>query len=516
MAGSASDLLVRMGMNLCRRSSQGSSLCSYRISTIRTAALSSRPHAVSSTGAACYCRRPLRVFSCGQAAAAAAAQADCSPRTNVIKLLRQRGLLQDIANEQLETVTETQSLKLYLGFDPTADSLHLGHLLGILVLKWFQRCGHQPLALLGGATGRVGDPSGKSQERPVLTVEEIERNVAGMQAILQRLLDDRTHSAQHPVQFLNNLDWFGGMGFLQFLRDVGKFARVNIMMSRESVKQRLARDEGISFTEFSYQLLQGYDFVHLCRSSGVQLQIGGSDQMGNILTGLELARKLGDESAHPLPPCYGLVFPLLTTSDGVKMGKSASGAIWLAADKLSPFKFYQYLVSSVPDTDVIRFLKMLTFLPLEDISRLEHSMQQGGSYTPNTAQKLLAEEVTRFVHGQQGLQQALNATQALAPGGSTKLDAAALEAIAEDAPAASLPQAEVIDRALADVMTAVGLQPSKAASRRLIKGGGVRINNLKVQDEARAVQMEDLIEGRMLLLSAGKKNKLLLHVTPSS
>ncbi|KAK9806707.1 hypothetical protein WJX73_010861 [Symbiochloris irregularis] len=450
-------------------------------------------------------------------AKAASSDGAVGAQPSVIQILRERGLVQDTANEGLEATAAETSLALYCGFDPTADSLHLGHLLSILVLKWFQRSGHKPIALLGGATGRVGDPSGRSLERPVLSVEEIESNVRAIQGTLQSLLRDTgsegNGKAQHPATVLNNLEWFGGMGMLAFLRDIGKFARVNVMLSRESVKQRLSRDEGISFTEFTYQLLQGFDFVHLCRHHGVRLQIGGSDQMGNILTGLELARKLGDEGGQqPLPPCYGLVFPLLTTSDGTKMGKSASGAIWLSPDKLSPFKFYQYLVTSVPDADVIRFLKMLTFLPLGDIEALQASMGTP-DYSPNTAQRLLASEVTRFVHGEEGLQQALNATQALAPGGSTQLDAAALEAIAQDAPTAKLSRQEVVGKPLADVMVAAGLQPSKAASRRMIKGGGVRINNEKVSDEAQTLEGDDLIDDRMLLLAAGKKNKMLVHVT---
>ncbi|KAK9862365.1 hypothetical protein WJX84_007104, partial [Apatococcus fuscideae] len=424
---------------------------------------------------------------------------------NVVQILRERGLLQDIAGEGLEQAAANGPLTLYLGFDPTADSLHLGSLLGLIVLRWFQKCGHKVIALVGGATGRVGDPSGRSLERPVLSEAEIDGNVAGIRRNIESFL--RPEAGSSP-SVINNLDWLGGISFLDFLRDVGRFSRVNIMLSRDSVKSRLGREEGISFTEFTYQLLQGYDFLHLNQHHGVRLQVGGSDQMGNILTGLDLIRRCSDAGADS---CFGLCFPLLTRTDGTKMGKSAEGAVWLAPEKLSPFKFYQYLLGSVPDTDVIKFLRMLTFLPLADIASLEGSMGSA-EYKPNTAQRLLAEEVTRMVHGEEGLQQALKATEALAPGKRTQLDAAALEAIAEDAPTATLPREQVVGAPLADIIAATGMQPSKGAAKRMIKGGGVRMNNEKVAEETQTVTEEDLIEGRLLLLATGKKNKLVLRI----
>jgi len=377
----------------------------------------------------------------------------------------------------------------------------------------------QQVAGIGGQTSRqivscglfcldVLACAGRSAERPVLSEEEIASNVAGIQAILEDLLQPKEEAPGGPPAILNNLDWFGGMGFLEFLREVGKFARVNVMLSRDSVKTRLDREEGISFTEFSYQLLQGYDFVHLNRNEGVNVQLGGSDQMGNILAGLDLVRRISENPT----PCYGLCFPLLTNSEGVKMGKSVGGAIWLAADRLSPFKFYQYLLTSTTDADVTKFLRMLTFLSLQDIQRLEDSMKAPG-YQPNTAQKLLAREVTLFVHGAEGLRQAESATQALAPGGTTELNASTLEAIAEEAPSARLPRAEVVGSSLIDVLLATKMQPSKSAGRRLIQGGGVRVNNKQIKDEGYQMQEGDLIEGRLILLSTGKKNKLLLHVS---
>jgi tyrosyl-tRNA synthetase len=454
------------------------------------------------------------------------------PGTNIVSLLRSRGLLADVAGDGLEAAAGAGPLPVYCGFDPTAPSLHLGNLLGIVVLTWFRAAGHPPIALLGGATGRVGDPSGRSAERPVLSEAALDANVAGIRAILEDLLTRPGVADGGPAPtILNNHDWFGQVGLLDFLRDVGKFARVGTMLSRDSVKSRMAADaEGLSFTEFTYQLLQGYDFVHLARSPhAVRLQVGGSDQMGNVVAGLDLLRRLGgvdgsgngassdsDEASTPSSStgCYGLTFPLLTKSDGTKMGKSADGAVWLAASQLSPFKFYQYLLTTVPDADVIKFLRMLTFLPLDYIEGVEAAMAAGpgGGYAPGEAQRILASEVTRFVHGEAGLASALAATAALRPGADTALDADALEAAVGDGPSASLARADVVGRPLAELMAAVGLQPSKAAVRRMIAGGGVALNNAKVGDEGRVVEEGDLIGGRLLLLAAGKKNKLLVRV----
>ncbi|KAG2485358.1 hypothetical protein HYH03_015851 [Edaphochlamys debaryana] len=444
-------------------------------------------------------------------AAAPAAPQGLGDLPNVVSVLRARGLVQEItAAEELEAAAGAGRLSVYCGFDPTADSLHLGNLLGIVVLAWFQRCGHEPVALLGGATGRVGDPSGRSTERPVLSEEQIEGNVSAIGALLRSVLLRNSPPGAPPVRVLNNLDWFGPMSFLAFLREVGKFARVGTMMAKDSVRTRMESEQGISFTEFTYQLLQGYDFVHLCREHGVRVQIGGSDQWGNITAGTDLIRRLlGGEGKEP-PACYGLTFPLLVDSEGRKFGKSVGGAIWLSAERLSPYKFYQYLFQ-VTDADVIKLLKMLTFLPLSEVDALQAAMGQPG-YVPNTAQRRLAEEVTRFVHGEEGLAQAIKATEALKPGAATQLDAATLETVAGDAPSAALPRAAVEGALLADVMATVKLQPSKSAARKLIKGGGVYLNNAKVGEELYKLAPADLIDGRMLLLAAGKKNKMLIRI----
>ncbi|KAF5830713.1 hypothetical protein DUNSADRAFT_14119 [Dunaliella salina] len=489
----------------------------------------------------CRARTTVRV-SKGAAFASAApadapAGAGAATLPNVVRTLKERGLVQDVTSEQIEHLMVSQSVPVYCGFDPTADSLHLGNLLGIIVLSWFQHCGHQPVALLGGATGRVGDPSGRSSERPILTEEKIEGNVKAIGQLLGDIL--RRNSQQgantsngsgsqdgpplRDVKVVNNLDWFGPMSFLTFLREVGKFARVGTMLSKDSVRTRMESESGISFTEFTYQLLQGYDFVHLCREHGVRVQIGGSDQWGNIIAGTDLARRLlgregegeaeegsQEASSSGAQTCYGLTFPLLVDSEGRKFGKSVDGAIWLSADKLSPYKFYQHLFN-VTDADVVKFLKMLTFLPLPEIEALAASMSQPG-YVPNTAQRRLAEEVTRFVHGEAGLQQALKTTEALKPGSATQLDVTTLEAVAGDAPSASLGRDAVAGATIADVMVAAKMQPSKGAARKLIKGGGVYMNNQKVTEEMAKVEDKDLVDGRMLLLAAGKKNKMLIRV----
>lgn len=399
---------------------------------------------------------------------------------------------------------------VYTGFDPTADSLHLGNLLAILALAWFQRCGHRIYALVGGATGKVGDPSGKSAERPVLNDRTISENLAGIESnlrqVLQRSADDVRRAGWPVVDPLvvNNHDWVGPMSFLDFLRDVGKYARVNTMMAKDSVKTRLQSDEGMSFTEFTYQLLQAYDFMHLSDTEDVSFQLGGSDQWGNITAGTELTRKLRSRTVH------GITFPLLTTNDGKKFGKSEKGAIWLSPDKLSPYEFYQYLVRT-PDEDVIKFLKRLTFLPLEEIAQIERDMSSKG-YVPNTAQKKLAEEVTRVVHGDEGVASALAATAAAAPGSKAVLSVEALEAISADMPSATMPKAQVVESFLVDIMVTCGLQKSKGEARRLIRNGGAYMNNRRVTDEKSQVNESDLVGGRLVLLGAGKKNKMLVRV----
>ncbi|CAM6095537.1 unnamed protein product [Calypogeia fissa] len=428
---------------------------------------------------------------------------------NVIDVLEERGLLESFTGDELRVACSKPGVapvKVYCGFDPTAECLHLGNLLGIIVLSWFQRCGHIPVAVMGGATARVGDPSGKSIERPVMSEETISRNLEGIRAVLVQILkkEDSFGGGHDPI-FVNNYDWWKDFSLLDFLRDVAKHARVGTMMAKESVKRRLNSEEGMSYTEFTYQLLQGYDFVHLFKEEGVTVQIGGSDQWGNITAGTDLIRKLLHEDG-----AHGLTWPLLLKSDGTKFGKSEGGAIWLAASYLSPYKFYQYLFST-PDSDVIKMLKMITFVAVDEIQAIEEAMGKPG-YSPNSAQRRLAEEVTRFVHGEEALEVAQRATQALAPGASTKLDAKVLESIAEDIPSCSLPRAEVLGLSVVDLCVKTELQASKAAARRLIKQGGLYLNNGKVVDDGQTLDAIDFVDDKMLLLSAGKKNKLVVRL----
>ncbi|KAL9454537.1 hypothetical protein AB3S75_010020 [Citrus x aurantiifolia] len=418
---------------------------------------------------------------------------------NVVDILERRGFLESITSDNLRSLASSneKTLKVYCGFDPTAESLHLGNLLGIIVLSWFLRCGHQAVALIGGATARVGDPSGKSIERPELDIDTLEKNILGISKTFSTIFGSSN------VVILNNYDWWKDFSFLDFLKQVGRFARIGTMIAKESVKKRLESEQGLSFTEFSYQLLQGYDFLYLFQNKGVNVQIGGSDQWGNITAGTELIRKILQPDSDN--EAYGLTFPLLLKSDGSKFGKSEDGAIWLSPSMLSPYKFYQYFFS-VPDADVIRFLRILTFLDLEEIDELEKDMKRPG-YVPNTAQRRLAEEVTRFVHGEDGLNEAVKATEALRPGAETKLDWKTIEAIAEDVPSCSLAYDQVLNVSLVDLSVSAGLFESKSAARRLLKQGGVYLNNNRVDSESKRIEPQDIVDDKVLLLSAGKKNK---------
>ncbi|GFY83223.1 tyrosyl-tRNA synthetase, class Ib, bacterial/mitochondrial [Actinidia rufa] len=431
-------------------------------------------------------------------------------RLNVVQILEERGLLESLTSDNLRSACfQPQPLRVYCGFDPTAESLHLGNLLAIIVLSWFLRCGHKVIALVGGATARVGDPSGKSLERPEIDLHTLEKNTAGIAHTLGRILGcggaDQNHSS---FVVLNNYDWWKDIKLLDFLKEVGRFARVGTMMSKESVKRRLESEQGMSYTEFTYQLLQGYDFFYLYNNEGVNVQIGGSDQWGNITAGTDLIRR---KILQPNPHAYGLTFPLLLKSDGTKFGKSEDGAVWLSPSMLSPYKFYQHFFS-VPDSDVTRFLKTLTFLSMEEIGELETRMQSP-EYVPNTVQRRLAEEVTRFVHGQQGLDEALKATEALRPGGAeTSLDSETIERIAGDVPSCSMPYKQVLNTSLVDLSVSTGLMETKSAARRLLKQGGLYLNNSRVDSEAKKVEPQDIVDGKILLLSAGKKNKMVVRI----
>ena len=413
---------------------------------------------------------------------------------SVIDCLRERGLIEATTSDELSKICE-KPIKLYIGFDPTADSLHLGNLVGIMVLRWFEKFGHKPVVVLGGATGRIGDPSGKSKERVLLDAETIETNIKGISKHFHKILKD--------PEIVNNDSWFAKYSFIDFLRDIGKHFRVNIMLTKEMVKTRLESDEGISFTEFSYQLLQSYDFYHLFQQ-GVILQGGGSDQWGNITAGVELIRKLIGQTA------YGITYPLLTRSDGKKFGKTEGGAIWLAADKTSPYDLYQYLYR-MPDADVIKLMRMLTMMEMEEIRKWEKALQEPG-YVPNTAQKRLAEELVTLLHGAEGLASALRATEAAAPGHETELSVEVFRQMMKDLPYVELTKGDVIDKKYTDIAAQAGLVTSKSEATRLVTQGGAYLNNKRVDDLQFRFSDSDLIGGEFLLLGAGKKKKILVHL----
>lgn len=421
--------------------------------------------------------------------------------SNVIECLKERGLLDAITSEELLKKLE-QPIKLYCGFDPTADSLHIGNLVGMVILRWFQKYGHTPVVILGGATGRVGDPSGKSVERPLLSSSAIDYNIARIRRHFEAVLDF-FHPKARPLVF-NNDEWFSKFSFIDFLRDVGKHFRLGTMLAKESVKSRLNSEEGISFTEFSYQLLQAYDFYHLYAEHGVCLQIGGSDQWGNITEGVDLARKLSGAQV------FGLTFPLLTRSDGKKFGKSEQGAIWLAAERCSPYDFYQYFVR-IPDADVIKMLRVLTFVDMQEIRAYEAQMQ-AKDYIPNTVQKRLAEEMTRMIHGEEGLAKALKVTASAAPGTDTVLDPESLREIAKDMPSIELPLSEIVGQKFIDVAVKIGLLPSKSEATRLIQNAGAYLNNVRVDSTDFRLTQEALVGGEFLVFGSGKKKKMLVKV----
>lgn len=420
---------------------------------------------------------------------------------NIIDVLQERGFIDSMTSEGMREITELP-VKVYCGFDPTSDSLHVGNMVGLMALAWFQRCGHTPIAVMGGATGMIGDPSGKSSERQLLDFDTIQHNLKGIRKNLERVLDFDL-PGNKPV-ILNNYDWFKSFSFIEFLRDVGKYFRVGQMLAKESVRARMNSEEGMSFTEFSYQLLQGYDFLYLYENLGVSMQIGGSDQWGNITAGTDLIRKMLGKSAH------GITFPLLTRSDGQKFGKSEKGAIWLSSDRLSPYEFYQYLIR-VSDADVIALMRLLTFMDMSEVRHYEQLMK-GPHYTPNAAQKRLAEEVTRIVHGEEGVQTALRVTAGVTPGAETALDAQILETLAGDMPNYKLKKSDIINVKIIDLIVNIGLQASKGDARRLMRNGGVYVNNEQIQDESYVLGHIHLIEGRLLLLAVGKKNKVLIRL----
>ncbi|HEX7734497.1 MAG TPA: tyrosine--tRNA ligase [Ktedonobacteraceae bacterium] len=421
---------------------------------------------------------------------------------NLYEEFQWRGMLYD-ATEGIHDALAKQHVTGYIGFDPTAASLHVGSLLPIMGLVRMQRHGHTPIALAGGGTGLIGDPSGKTTERQLLTREKLAENLAGIRGQLAHFLDFENKT--NPALLLNNADWLTTVGMVDFLRDVGKHFTVNYMLAKESVKQRYERGDGISFTEFSYMLLQSYDFLMLHDSHNCTLQMGGSDQWGNIVAGTELIRKLRGKKG------YGLVFPLVTTSAGVKFGKTEAGAVWLDPQLTSPFRFYQFWLNT-DDRDVVRYLKFFTLLEQPAIAELEASLEAAPE--KREAHRCLGEEVTRMVHGEDQLQRALQATHVLFGGEIAGLSARDVLDIFADVPSHNFEKSafEGTGLPLTDAVVSCGIAPSKGAARRLIESGGIYVNNRRVSDTQAALDRSTLIEGQYLVLRKGAKDYHLARV----
>lgn len=424
---------------------------------------------------------------------------------NIIEELRWRGLLADCTDlPELTKRVNSAPLTLYCGFDPTADSLHVGNLVPLLALRRFQLFGHRPIALAGGATGSIGDPSGRSQERNLLTKAVLNRNIAKVKEQLQHLLDFEIRS--NPARLLDNNTWTEPVSYLDFLRDIGKHFSVNQMVAKESVRARMEdRESGISYTEFSYMLLQAFDFYLLCRDHDCELQIGGSDQWGNITEGIDLTRK---KLARKV---FGLTLPLITNADGTKFGKSLGGAVYLDPTRTSIYRFYQFWVRT-DDRDVIRYLKFFTFMTREQIGELEgqHQQNPGG----RAAHKALAEAVTTMVHGAAATGEAIKATEILFGGELAGVSEGTFKEIVGEVPTKEITAADLdgSGKSMIELLVLSGLCASKGQARKDVEGGGVYVNNTREANGARVLTRDDLLFQRYLLLRKGKRNYAVLSV----
>jgi tyrosyl-tRNA synthetase len=422
----------------------------------------------------------------------------------LLKTLTARGMLQDSTSGLRERLNQAP-ITAYVGLDPTADSLHVGSLVPILGAAWLQRFGHTPIVLVGGGTGMVGDPSGKRSERPVMPVEEIDRNAEAIRHQVARFLDFST-PGPNTARLRNNADWLRQVPLMDFLRDVGKHLTLGFMLQKESVRSRL--ETGISFTEFSYMAIQAYDFWHLFRTEGCELQIGGSDQWGNITAGIELIGKREGRQT------YGMVFPLVTTTSGTKFGKSEAGNVWLDPAKTSPYQFYQFWINT-DDRDVERYLKLFTFLPLDEIARAmrEHAGDPG----KRVPQRLLAKDVTARVHGPVEAEQAEETSRALFRGGTTAKPAAGEFAATEAAPTVRLSRAQLRSLSIVDLLVETGLATSKADARRGIQGRGFYLNDEPIETvdlELAEDNLQGPPGGRFVMLRKGKRNYVRLVLEP--
>lgn len=419
--------------------------------------------------------------------------------------LRWRGLIHQTTDDaNLSAWLENEPRTVYAGFDPTADSLHVGHLLPLLMLRRFQAAGHKPIAVVGGATGMIGDPTGKSQERNLLSKADLDHNVASIREQMRRFLD--FDAGRHAAELVNNFDWVGPFSYLEFLRDIGKNFPVNVMLAKDSVKSRLGRDDaGLSYTEFSYMLLQAYDFVYLYDKFSCELQIGGSDQWGNITAGIDLGRRMRGVQL------YGLTCPLLTKSDGTKMGKTETGALWLSPERTSPYQFYQYWVR-VEDADVGKSLRMLTMLSHEEIESLDAA--RAADAAKRDSQRRLAEEMTRLVHGNEGLAAAQRATEIFYGAEISDLSDVQLGEIFADVPSQQLERSVLLVEgglSIIDALVAAGLAKSKGDARRTTQQGGAYVNNRRIESVDARLSAADLASETVMVLRSGKKNYALLR-----
>lgn len=417
--------------------------------------------------------------------------------TNVlIEDLKWRGLIYQQTDEQgIEDLLNKEQVTLYCGADPTADSLHIGHLLPFLTLRRFQEHGHRPIVLIGGSTGMIGDPSGKSEERVLQTEEQVDKNIEGISKQMHNIFEFGT---DHGAVLVNNRDWLGQISLISFLRDYGKHVGVNYMLGKDSIQSRL--EHGISYTEFTYTILQAIDFGHLNRELNCKIQVGGSDQWGNITSGIELMRRMYGQT-----DAYGLTIPLVTKSDGKKFGKSESGAVWLDAEKTSPYEFYQFWINQ-SDEDVIKFLKYFTFLGKEEVDRLEQSKNEAPHL--REAQKTLAEEVTKFIHGEDALNDAIRISQALFSGDLKSLSAKELKDGFKDVPQVTLSNDTTN---IVEVLIETGISPSKRQAREDVNNGAIYINGERQQDVNYALAPEDKIDGEFTIIRRGKKKYFMVN-----
>jgi tyrosyl-tRNA synthetase len=421
---------------------------------------------------------------------------------NLYDELAWRGLVAD-ATDGIAELLATERVTAYIGFDPTASSLHVGSLLVVMALARLQNSGHHAIAIAGGGTGMIGDPSGKSQERVLLSPEQIDENVAGIKAQLSKFL--RFENVANPARIVNNADWLGTIDLVSFLRDAGKHFTVNYMLQKESVSRRLDSEEGISFTEFSYQVLQAYDFLQLFDRFGCTLQMGGTDQWGNITAGIDLVRKVRAKKVH------GLVMPLVTTAAGVKFGKTEAGAVWLDPARTSPFKFYQFWLNT-DDRDVVNYLKYFTFLERDRVEELEAAAS--ASAERREAQRALAREMTGIVHGDEQVSRAEHASTLLFGEDIASLPVEDVLAVFEDVPSTELASADLgaDGVGLVDLVAKTGLAPSKGEARRLVQSGGIYVNNRRVADVQRRLKADDAIGGRVFILRKGQKQNHLVRL----